>query len=322
MLIDTHCHLHSPEFEGKVPLALARAHRAGVKEIWLVGVDYFSSRQNIEIVAEYGEKFSDLKLNLGIGFDMELIVPGSDLFDMRWFALQPGQIKPKVEHMLADLLAEAESSGVKVDLIGEIGLDNYHLERNLQETLNDPEAAQEAGRHLMATDMAHSQELQEELFLTQLQFAADQSLPVSIHSRGAEQHAISIVRAQLAKAHKLTGVFHSFTGTSSQMQEIRSLGFKIGVNGIVTYKSARQVGQAVKRQLGLVGSGQSSGGQLSDYTNDEKRLKLLAERGIVLETDSPYLIPSTSDRWELKREYGAELNEPAAVVEVLKWIFS
>lgn len=89
VLADTHVHLHSEEYEGKLDLVWARAINAGVKEIWLVAVDGRSAEENISIVSKYSPRLADLKLRLGIGFDMELLVPGSDLFTLNYFSYSP-----------------------------------------------------------------------------------------------------------------------------------------------------------------------------------------------------------------------------------------
>ena len=66
------------------------------------------------------------------------------------------------------------------------------------------------------------------------------------------------------KGQGLTGMFHSFTGTLEEAQEIIAFGgFKLGVNGIVTFKNS-----------GLTGV-----------------LEKIALKHLLLETDSPYLTP-------------------------------
>jgi len=61
----------------------------------------------------------------------------------------------------------------------------------------------------------------------------------------------------------LRGVFHCFTGTIEQAQQVISLGFKIGIGGVVTFKNS-----------GL-----------------DKVVKEINLEHIVLETDSPFLAP-------------------------------
>lgn len=98
-------------------------------------------------------------------------------------------------------------------------------------------------------------------FREQIRMAIRHQLPISIHSREATRACIDVVK----ELHDgtLSGVFHCFSGTREEAQEIIDMGFYLGIGGVVTFKKA-----------GL------------DV--------LLADIGlehIVLETDAPYLAP-------------------------------
>lgn len=120
--------------------------------------------------------------------------------------------------------------------IGEIGIDLYWDKSWLQE--------------------------QKIVFEEQLQWSIDMELPVAIHTRDAFPEVFdSLYKVGI---DKLRGVFHSFTGSLSDLEVIKKMdGFKIGINGVVTFKNA---------SLSTVLSS----------TNIDK---------IVLETDAPYLSP-------------------------------
>ena len=62
---------------------------------------------------------------------------------------------------------------------------------------------------------------------------------------------------------RLTGVFHCFSGTIEQAMEIISMGFYLGIGGVLTYKNA-----------GL-----------------DKVIREIDSSHIILETDAPYLSP-------------------------------
>ena len=131
--------------------------------------------------------------------------------------------------------------------IGEIGLDLYWDKTFLKEQI--------------------------EVFETQLQWSVERNLPVAIHTR----EAFPIVFESIHKigAEKLRGVFHSFSGTRGDLEEIVCLqNFMIGINGIVTYKNV----------------------DFRDY------LSMLPIERILLETDAPYLSPVP---------YRGKRNEPA-----------
>lgn len=101
-----------------------------------------------------------------------------------------------------------------------------------------------------------------EVFEEQLRWSAALGLPVAIHMR----NAFPEVMASIYKVgpEKLSGVFHCFGGTSEELAEITRLPrFKIGINGIVTFKKST----------------------LPDV------LRGASLHQIVLETDAPYLAP-------------------------------
>lgn len=100
-----------------------------------------------------------------------------------------------------------------------------------------------------------------EAFNTQLSWAKNKNFPVVIHVR----ESFNEVMEQLKKVHtpELKGVFHSFTGTLEQAEQIIELGFKIGVNGIITFKNS-DLGETIQK---------------------------IDPRHLLIETDSPWLAP-------------------------------
>lgn len=99
-------------------------------------------------------------------------------------------------------------------------------------------------------------------FRFQLDLARQYQLPVVIHVRDSFDEVYQVLSD--VKDYNLTGVFHSFTGTIEQVKMVTDLGFKIGVNGIVTFKKSGL--DEVIRQV--------------DLSN------------LIIETDSPYLTPT------------------------------
>jgi TatD DNase family protein len=99
-------------------------------------------------------------------------------------------------------------------------------------------------------------------FRRQCEMALKNSLPIVIHSRDSIDETIELVRPFAEKG--LKGVFHCFTGTVSQAEQIKKMGFYLGIGGVVTFKNSGL--DAVLEQIGM-----------------EK---------LILETDSPYLAPT------------------------------
>lgn len=103
---------------------------------------------------------------------------------------------------------------------------------------------------------------QKAAFEQQLEWAVEYDLPVIIHVRDAFPETLGIV--EQFNCDKLRGIFHSFGGSVADAEKIISFGgFKLGINGVVTFKNSGLA--AVLEQVPL------------EY--------------IVLETDAPYLSP-------------------------------
>lgn len=124
----------------------------------------------------------------------------------------------------------------KVVAIGEIGLDYYWD--------NSP------------------REVQKKWFERQLELAREVDLPVIIHSREAAKDTMDIMR-EAAKAGN-TGVIHCYSYAAPMAKEYISMGFFIGIGGVVTFKNAKVIKEVVSE---------------------------IPLSSIVLETDSPYLAP-------------------------------
>ena len=100
-----------------------------------------------------------------------------------------------------------------------------------------------------------------EAFETQIVLALQYDLPIVIHSRESTQACIDIVRSK--QNGKLKGIFHCFSGTLDEANQIVALGLYLGIGGVVTYKKST----------------------LPDI------IKEIPLQHIVLETDAPYLAP-------------------------------
>ena len=101
------------------------------------------------------------------------------------------------------------------------------------------------------------------VFRQQIEWALEYHLPVIIHVRDSFRESMNVLSG--FKDSGLTGVFHSFTGTQEEAQEIIAFGgFKLGINGIVTFKNSGLA--AVVEKIDL--------------------------KHLLLETDSPYLTPA------------------------------
>ena len=117
-------------------------------------------------------------------------------------------------------------------------------------------------------------------FEQQLVAAKSRELPVVIHCRDAFQEVFATVEKHLDS--RLTGVFHSFSGSPSDVARILEYSnFMIGINGIATFKN----------------------------TSILPALKVIPPDRLVVETDAPFLAPVP---------HRGRRNEPAYVVDVVR----
>lgn len=149
--------------------------------------------------------------------------------------LHPTSVNESYEEELR-VVAEKLAAPNSFVAVGEIGIDLYWDKTYLKEQLI--------------------------VFEKQIEWALEYHLPIVIHSREAFEYICKVLEPY--KGTPLTGIFHSFTGTSEEANRLLEFtGFMFGINGVVTFKKS---------------------------TLPEALLSIPLER-IVLETDSPYLAP-------------------------------
>lgn len=261
-LFDSHAHINAKHFDLDRDKLIRRALDTNVKQIFDIATDLHTSSLSLDLAKTYrGTVFSF------IGIDPEIFVPESGFevkeeVDNNWF-------KEKQEILRALIQGNREY----VAGIGETGLDNYWLEEKLKNEVITADGARKS-RHN-----------QKKLFEIHIELAKEFNLPLSIHSRGAEDECLKVLRD-----HEVTGIFHSFGGSYEQAKEVLEMGFGLGINGISTFKNAYAVRGMYKKILGKI--------------SDDWSYIDFYKRGIFFETDSPFLAP------EGKR---GQRNEPAFV---------
>ena len=104
--------------------------------------------------------------------------------------------------------------------------------------------------------------LQRRVFAEFLRLAAELGLPAVIHCRDAFEDCYAIVKENLPSGAPF--VIHSFTGTREEARAWLSLGAHISVNGMLTFKKADNIREAIA---------------------------IVPLERLLLETDSPYLAP-------------------------------
>ena len=100
------------------------------------------------------------------------------------------------------------------------------------------------------------------VFQQQVAWALEHGLPIIIHVRDSFRETMDALVPFKGKG--LKGIFHSFTGSADNANEILEFGdFLLGINGIATFKNS----------------------------NLSETLRQVDVENIVLETDAPYLTP-------------------------------
>lgn len=163
-------------------------------------------------------------------YDLEKQYPENVFLMM---GLHPTYVKENYLEELAHVERELENR--KFQAIGEIGIDLFWDKTFLKQ--------------------------QQHAFQYQIQLAKKYKLGINIHCRDAFDAVFDVLESE--KAEHLFGIFHCFTGDLGQAQRAISLGMKLGIGGVTTFKN----------------------GKIDQFLNQ------IDLQHIVLETDSPYLAP-------------------------------
>lgn len=165
--------------------------------------------------------------------DLSLSTEFVDKYDCLYAAVG---FHPEVANNIVEndykILEDTVKNNRKIVAIGEIGLDYYWNKDNKDKQI--------------------------EVFRKQLELAEKLNKPVVIHTRDAIEETY-----QILKDYKVKGVLHCFSGSLEMAKKFISLGFKLGIGGVVTFKNSKLY-QVIEN---------------------------ISLEDIVLETDSPYLSP-------------------------------
>ncbi len=222
MLIDTHAHVNFAVFKDDANEVIKRALD---KEVFLinVGSQYSTSKRAVEMAGKYPEG----------------IYAAVGLHPIHIKNQQPTtndqRQKEKFDYDKYRELAQNQ----KVVAIGEMGLDYHHFEEG--------------------DNIKELKKKQNEVFIKGIKLANDVKKPMIIHCWDAYEDLYEILKNNPVEKQ---GVVHSFIGGYKTARKFTELGYKIGLNGVITY---------------------------SDSFN--RLIKEINLEDIVLETDCPYLAP-------------------------------
>jgi len=231
MLIDTHAHVNFKAYKDDAEEVLKKSLD---KNIWVinVGSQYSTSKRAVEMAKKYE---SGIYACVGL-HPIHLkkgIVHHKDDEELEEIKIPASGEKFNYQKYLE--LAKDE----KVVAIGEVGLDYHHFE----EGDNQTELIQR----------------QKETFLEFIKIANQVQKPVMIHCWDAYDDLLEILEKNPVEKK---GIIHSFIGSYKTAQRFINLGYKIGLNGIITYGISY-----------------------------DRLIKEIDLQNIVVETDCPYLTP-------------------------------
>ncbi|GAA5111339.1 metal-dependent hydrolase [Orbus sasakiae] len=191
MLIDTHCHFDFPPFIDDVASSVKRFKQAGIDSIIVPAV----SQARFNNVLALANQQQPIYCALGL--------------------------HPIYHHKNDDLdllAAQLDQHNNKIVAIGEVGLDSYIVNTDLERQIY--------------------------LLSAQLGFAKEYHLPVILHSRKTHP-----VLYRLLKQVKLpdSGVIHGFSGSYEEALQFIRLGYSIGVGGVISYPRANKTRNAISR---------------------------------------------------------------------------
>jgi TatD DNase family protein len=145
---------------------------------------------------------------------------------------------------------------------GELGLDGYH-----------PKPSIDVQREVLRTQLRHLEKWSHEGL----------EKPIVIHCRDAYDMLLPELEASSLPRDRY--VFHCFTGTPDEAEQVLEFGAMISFTGVVTYRNATAVAEAAK---------------------------IVPEDRIMVETDAPYLSPEPLR--------GTHPNEPANVMHTARFL--
>lgn len=221
---DAHIHLAMEPLKSNLPEIMETFLSAGGKYILTQGTDVVDFNDTIEIAQNYN------KIHLALGLH-------PTIFEENTIHKGKEEKILEISERLIEKFKDAFSRNLSnLTAVGETGLDYYQIDLNKNLDTNTKEKLKE---------------VQKESFREHLRLAVENELPLSIHARdindndGCVRDVLKLV-AQEGRG-LLKGCFHSYTGSIEYVNEILDLGFCIGFNAIITYKSGEDVREILKK---------------------------------------------------------------------------
>lgn len=240
-IIDSHAHVHDPKFDDDRDAVIQRALDDEMSHIITIGTNGKTSQQAIDLAEKYDCVYATIGLHPLHLFEASDCDPEE-------------QFVEGFDHAKYLDLAKHE----KVVAIGEVGLDYHHFDNG--------------------DDIDAIKKKQGEVFKKFIDICNEVDKPIVVHCWDGYDDLLQVLSEHPVNKR---GVIHSYIGSWKNAQKFIALGYKIGLNGIVTY-------------------GESY----------EKLMHNIDLKDVLIETDCPYLPPRP-----LPREDRCEPRDARLVVQ-------
>jgi TatD DNase family protein len=243
MLFDTHAHVNFAAYKDDAEEVLKRTLEAGVFVV-NVGSQYSTSQRAVEMAEKYPEGIYAAVGLHPIHLVKRKVNPDDSELNENDFETT-GEVFDYQKYLEL-------AKNPKVVAIGEMGLDYHHF--------------------MEGDNIEELKKKQKETFLQGIKLTNEVEKPIMVHCWDAYDDLYEILKNNPVEKR---GIIHSFVGGYKTARKFTELGYKIGLNGVVTYAE--------------------------DFNRLIKEVDI---KDIVLETDCPYLTPMP---------HKSERNEPLYV---------
>ena len=224
---DAHIHLAMEPLKSNLSEIMERFLSAGGKYILTQATESIDFNDTIEITNSYPE-------NIHLALGLHPTIFEENTVYRRIFKNLTQKVQKEIDKFEETFLKNLKEDSIKA--LGETGLDYYQMSLNKEITKDNKEELIQ---------------IQKDSFRKHLQLALENNLPLSIHARdiNGNNDCVEDVLKLIAQEGKglLRGCFHSYTGDVKYVDDILDLGFHIGFNAIITYKSGQDVREVLKK---------------------------------------------------------------------------
>ena len=224
---DAHIHLAMEPLKSNLSEIMERFLSAGGKYVLTQGTESIDFNDSIEIANSYKQ---NIHLALGLHptiFEENTVYRGI-------FKNLTQKVQKERDRFEETFNKNLSNKNLKA--VGETGLDYFQMSLNKEITRENKEELIQ---------------IQKNSFKRHLQLALENNLPLSIHARdiNGNKDCVKDVLKLVAQEGKglLRGCFHSYTGDVKYVDDILDLGFCIGFNAIITYKSGQDIREVLKK---------------------------------------------------------------------------